>query len=305
MDALPPDQVAIVTGGAQGIGLAITEQIVADGSADFGADIVRNDRPGGEQRRATGLVQEGSFALRGGHDINYLSLTGALNALGRRDECPPPPLNMVGDYGGGPMLLLAGVLAAVWHAGRTGRGEVVDAAMVDGVVSLSQKVWSLLAQDRWVDHRESNFIDGVAPFYRTYRCADGRFMAVGAIEAKYAQLLQGLGLAEEPLPDRSDRSAWPKLSARFEQAFAGRTRDEWSEFFAELDACATPVLSWSEAPQHPQIAERGSIAHAHGAYQGRSGSPVLRDPAALPDPLQDPVPVDDVLADWAPVRADG
>ena len=141
--------------------------------------------------RATGWGQTGPLAQRAGHDINYMALTGALNAIGPRDQCPPPPLNLVGDYGGGGMLLLAGILAALWHAGRSGRGQVVDAAMVDGVSLLSQKVWSWLAQGLWTDEREANFIDGYAPWYRTYACADGRFMAVGAIEPQfYAELLR-------------------------------------------------------------------------------------------------------------------
>lgn len=250
--------------------------------------------------RATGWGQDGPFAHRGGHDINYLSLTGALNALGRQDDCPPPPLNFVGDYGGGSMLLLAGVLAASWNAARTGEGQVVDAAMVDGVVTLSQKIWSLLAQDRWVDDRESNFIDGHAPWYRTYRCADGKFMAVGAVEAKfYANLLAGLGLAAGELPGQRDTSGWPLLTKRIGGAFAERPRDEWAPIFADLDACATPVLSWGEAPHHPHVAERASIVQAHGADQAAPAPCFSRTPAELPEPLRDPVPVDDVLASWA------
>ena len=249
------------------------------------------------------ITTDANQAVYGAVDAGLYVANFPLNALGRRDECPPPTLNLVGDYGGGSMLLLAGVLAAVWHAQRTGRGQVVDAAMVDGVVSLSQKVWSLLAQDRWADEREANFIDGAAPFYRTYRCADGRFMAVGAIEATfYAQMLRGLGLAEEPLPDRSDKAAWPALAARLEQAFLTRPRDGWAKVFAELDACATPVLSWGEAPHHPQIAERGSVAHAHGAYQAAPAPRFSATPTRLPEPLQDPVPVDAVIADWVSGR---
>jgi alpha-methylacyl-CoA racemase len=249
--------------------------------------------------RATGWGQQGPYANWGGHDINYLSLTGALNALGRRDECPPPPLNLVGDYGGGSMLLLTGLLAAVWHAERTGQGQVVDAAMVDGVVSLSQKIWSFLAQDRWTDERDNNMIDGHAPWYRTYRCADGKFMAVGAVEAKfYANLLLGLGLDAADLPAQRDESGYPELTKRIEDAFATRTRDEWAAIFDELDACTTPVLSWGEAPHHPQIAERASIVHAHGAYQAAPAPRFSGTPLDLPEPMQDPIPVDDVLKGW-------
>lgn len=251
--------------------------------------------------RATGWGQDGPYSNRGGHDINYLSLTGALNALGHANETPPPPLNLVGDYGGGSMLLLAGVLAALWSAGRTGKGQVIDAAMVDGVVTLSQKIWSLLAQDRWVDARESNMIDGHAPWYRTYRCADDRFMAVGAVEGKfYANLLKGLGLEAEPLPAQRDSTGYPELTKRFEDVFATRTRDEWTAIFDELDACTTPVLSWGEAPSHPQIHERQSIVHAHGSYQAAPAPRFSGTPLILPEPLGDLLPVEDVLADWAP-----
>jgi alpha-methylacyl-CoA racemase len=250
--------------------------------------------------RATGWGQEGPYAHLGGHDINYMSLTGALHAIGRADECPPPPLNMVGDYGGGSMLLITGLLAALWHAERTGQGQVVDAAMVDGVVTLTQKIWSFFAQDRWVDERASNMIDGHAPWYRTYRCADGRFMAVGAVEAKfYANLLTGLGLAAEELPAQRDVDGYPHLTKRFEEAFAARTRDEWAAVFDGLDACTTPVLSWAEAPHHPQIAERASIVHAHGAYQTAPAPRFSATPAALPAPMADPVPADDILEGWA------
>jgi alpha-methylacyl-CoA racemase len=250
--------------------------------------------------RATGWGQEGPLASFGGHDINYMSLTGALNAIGRRDECPPPPLNLVGDYGGGSMLLLIGLLAALWHVERTGQGQVVDSAMVDGVVTLSQKIWSFIAQDRWVDERESNLIDGHAPWYRTYRCADGKFMAVGAVERKfYANVLVGLGLADEDLPDQRDTGGYPLLNKRFEAVFATKTRDEWTRIFGKLDACTTPVLSWGEAPHHPQITERATIVHANGAYQSAPAPRFSATPARLPEPMQDPISIDEVLNSWA------
>jgi alpha-methylacyl-CoA racemase len=251
--------------------------------------------------RATGWGQTGPMADRAGHDINYMSLTGALNAIGRADEPPPPPLNLVGDYGGGSMLLLAGVLAALWHAGRTGQGQVVDVAMVDGVTLLSQKIWSWMAQDMWTDERESNFIDGHSPWYRTYACADGRYMAVAAIEPQfYEQLLQGLGLAGEDLPAQRDPGGYPVLTKRFTEVFATRTRDEWAKIFAGLDACTTPVLSWHEAPHHPHIAERQTLVTADGLTQVAPAPRFSRTPAKLPPPMADPVGVDEVLAGWAP-----
>jgi alpha-methylacyl-CoA racemase len=249
--------------------------------------------------RATGWGQDGPLALRAGHDINYLALTGALNALGPANQCPPPPLNLVGDYGGGSMFLLSGVLAALWSAGRTGKGQVVDAAMVDGAITLSQKVWGLLAQDRWVDERESNFIDGSAPYYRTYRCADGRFFAVGAVESHfYANLVAGLGLVDEDLPAQNDRAGWSQLRARFAEAFAEKTRDEWAAVFEAVDACATPVLTWSEAPYHPHLQERGAIVKANGAWSAAPAPRFSGTPLTMREPLADPVPVDDVLESW-------
>jgi alpha-methylacyl-CoA racemase len=249
--------------------------------------------------RATGWGQTGPLAHRAGHDINYMSVTGALNAIGRADECPPPPLNLVGDYGGGGMLLLAGVLAALWNAGRSGRGQVVDAAMVDGVSLLSQKIWSWMAQGLWTDEREANFIDGHAPWYRTYACAGGKFMAVGAIEPRfYAEFLRGLGLAGEDLPAQRDPSGYPILAKRFAEVFATRTRDEWAAVFAGLDACTTPVLSWHEAPYHPHLADRRTIVTANGATQVAPAPRFSRTPAGLPDPMSEPVDVDDVLTGW-------
>ncbi len=182
-----------------------------------------------------------------------MSVTGALNAIGRRDECPPPPLNLIGDYGGGSMLLLAGVLAAPWNVGRSGQGQVVDAAMVDGVSLLSQKIWSWIAQGLWVDERR-------APWYRTYACADGKFMAVGAIEPQfYDQPLRGLGLTDEPLPTQRDPSGFPVLTKRFEEVFASKTRDEWAAIFADTDVCTTPVLSSPARFSAARLAGTGPI----------------------------------------------
>jgi alpha-methylacyl-CoA racemase len=265
-----------------------------------GPDVCLDLNPRLVYARATGWGQTGPLAQRGGHDINYMSVTGALNAIGRRGECPPPPLNLVGDYGGGSMLLLAGLLAALWNAQRSGHGQVVDAAMVDGVSLLSQKVWSWLAQGLWTDEREANFIDGHAPWYRTYACADGKFMAVAAIEPQfYQQLLTGLGLAAGELPPQRDPAGYPVLAKRFEAVFASRTRDEWAAIFAGLDACTTPVLSWSEAPSHPQLAERATMVTAHGVTQVAPVPRFSRTQTQLPAPMSDPEPVEDVLAAWS------
>ena len=250
--------------------------------------------------RMTGWGQDGPLAPRAGHDINYIALTGALHAIGRAGDRPVPPLNLVGDFGGGSMLLLVGVLAALWEAQRSGRGQVVDAAMVDGSSLLVQMVWGMLAQGMWRDERGSNLLDGHAPFYDTYTCADGRHVAVGALEPQfYAALLAGLGLDGEDLPAQYDQSGWPALRARFTEVFATRTRDEWAEVFAGTDACVTPVLSFAEAREHPHLAARGTIVERDGVPQAAPAPRFSRTAPAVPGPLADPEPVEQVLADWS------
>ncbi|CAO5154098.1 Alpha-methylacyl-CoA racemase [Frankia sp. AiPs1] len=248
--------------------------------------------------RMTGWGQQGPLAQRAGHDINYISLTGALHAVGRAGERPVPPLNLVGDFGGGSMFLLVGLLAALWERQRCGRGQVVDAAMVDGASVLTQMMWSFLDTGEWRDERGVNLLDGGAPFYDTYRCADGGHVAVGAIEAPfYAALLAGLGIDPGALPDQMDESGWPAVRQRFTEVFATRTRDAWAETFAGTDACVTPVLSFTEVPQHPHIAARGSVTSVHGVPQAAPAPRFSR--SATPTP-PGPIQVDTatVLADW-------
>jgi alpha-methylacyl-CoA racemase len=250
--------------------------------------------------RVTGWGQDGPLAGRAGHDINYISLTGALHSIGRAGERPVPPLNLVGDFGGGSMLLVVGVLAALWEAQRSGQGQVVDAAMVDGSSLLVQMMWGLRGQGLWSDARESNLLDGHAPFYDTYTCSDGRHVAVGAIEEKfYAALLAGLGLGDEELPGQHDRAGWPALRARFAEVFAGRTRDEWAEVFAGTDACVTPVLSFAEVPAHPHLAARATIVERDGVPQAAPAPRFSRTTTTVPDAPRAPEPVEQVLADWS------
>lgn len=249
--------------------------------------------------RATGWGQTGPMASKAGHDMNYMSLTGALHAIGDPDEGPPPPLNLVGDYGGGSMLLLAGVLAASWQVGRTGRGQIVDAAMVDGVALLTQKIWTWLAQGEWTDRRRANFIDGGAPWYRTYRCSDGKYMAVCAVEpAFYAQLLRGLDLDATDLPDQRDTSGYPTLHETFESVFLTRTRDEWAVLFEKYDACTTPVLSWSEAAENQVLRDRETLVVVNGVPQAGVAPRFSETPGTIPPPLADPVSLEEVLATW-------
>jgi alpha-methylacyl-CoA racemase len=250
--------------------------------------------------RMTGWGQDGPMAPRAGHDINYISLTGALHAVGRAGERPVPPLNYVGDFGGGSMLLVVGVLGALWEAGRSGQGQVVDAAMVDGASLLSQMFWGFLAQKAWVDERGTNLLDGAAPFYDTYTCADGRHVAVGAIEPQfYAALLGGLGLADADLPHQFDRDAWPATKERFAGVFASRSRDEWAAVFDGTDACVTPVLAFGEVAAHPHLAARGTIVERDGVAQAAPAPRFSRTSAETPGRPGDAEPVEAVLADWS------
>lgn len=250
--------------------------------------------------RMTGWGQDGPLAQRAGHDINYISLTGLLHAIGRPGERPVPPLNLVGDFGGGSMFLLVGVLSALWEAQRSGQGQVVDAAMVDGASALGQMFWGFLAQGAWVDRPGVNMLDGGAPFYDTYTCADGRHVAVGAIEPQfYAALLAGLGLTGADLPGQLDRDRWPELRARLGEVFATRGRDEWAEVFAGTDACVTPVLAFGEVAAHPHLAARGTIVEADGVAQAAPAPRFSRTATSAPQRAAAPEPVEAVIADWA------
>jgi alpha-methylacyl-CoA racemase len=250
--------------------------------------------------RMTGWGQDGPWAQRVGHDINYLGLTGNLLALGRPDDRPVFPANFLADYGGGSMFVLVGILSALFERQRSGRGQVVDAAMVDGVSVLSQLRWSLRSQGLWSDQRGTNLLDGGAPFYDVYECADGGFLAVGALEAQfYRALLERLGLSDADLPAQDDRAGWPRLRAVFTELFASRTRDEWAEHFDGSDACVTPVLSSSEVADHPHLAARGTLVEVDGVLQAAPAPRFSRTPGGLTTP---PGPrgrdTDAVLRDW-------
>ena len=213
--------------------------------------------------RMTGWGQDGPMATMAGHDINYIGLAGALAAIG--DETPVPPLNLVGDYGGGAMYLLAGVLAALVEREASGSGQVVDAAMVDGAASLMTPTYQLQAAGLWEDARKSNLLDGAAPFYRTYETADGQYVAVGALEPHFfAKLMEILGLDHGDRPPQMDRSGWPQLEADLAAAFAAAPRNHWESVFSGQDACVTPVLSLEEAPAHEQNQARNTFMAANG-----------------------------------------
>lgn len=234
----------------------------------FGPEVCLSRNPRLVYGRITGWGQRGPLATEAGHDIDYLAITGALFAIGDADRPPPPPLNLVADFGGGAMLLLVGVLAALVERSSSGRGEVVDAAMVDGSSLLTSLFHGLIGAGLWTEDRGDNLLDGGAPFYRCYHTADREFIAVGAIEPQfYAALLAGLGMSDEGLPGQFDRRGWPELHDRFAAAFSARTRDEWVEIFRGSDACVSPVLSFGEAVVHPHAVDRDSFVEVAGVVQ--------------------------------------
>ncbi|MCB0995430.1 MAG: CoA transferase [Acidimicrobiales bacterium] len=229
--------------------------------------------------RMTGWGQEGPLATAAGHDINYISLGGPLAHIGRPGQPPTVPLNLIGDFGGGSMFVVLGVLAGLLEVARGGAGQVVDAAMVDGAAYLLSPLYAAHSSGFWTDQPGTNMLDGGAHFYDTYECADGRFVAVGAIEPQfYAALLDGLGLAHEELPAQMDRTSWPAMSERLTAIFRTRPRDEWAALFDGKDACVTPVLTMGETPTHPQATARDAFFEPCGVTQPRpaprfSGTP--------------------------------
>ncbi len=253
----------------------------------LGPDDLLKRRPSLVYGRMTGWGQDGPLAETAGHDITYIAVSGALHAIGPA-ESPSVPINLVGDFGGGAMYLVVGVLAALHEARTSGRGQVVDAAIVDGSAHLMTMVHGLRNAGAWADSRASNLLDGGAPFYDVFATADGRHLAVGPLEpAFYADFEQRLGL-ETPLPDRDDVAMWDDLRARLAEVFVTRTQADWVTIFEGGDACVAPVLSLTEAPAHPQLAARGTFEHRGGAVQPAPAPRFSRTPGRLTTP---PVPV--------------
>jgi len=235
--------------------------------------------------RMTGWGQTGPLAQRAGHDPNYLSATGALHAIGRAGGPPQLPLSLIGDFGGGALYLVAGILAALVERSASGRGQVVDAAIVDGVAHLMANPYSLLAAGVWNDERGTNLIDSGAPFVDVYETADGGYMSVAALEPPfYAQLIDGLDLAAAGLPGQWSQPEWPTLRAAFAAAFRTRTRDEWAQIFESTDACVAPVLSMSEAPHGEHLAARGTFLDRDGRPEPAPAPRFERTPAGVPAP---------------------
>ncbi|MGO8876092.1 MAG: CaiB/BaiF CoA transferase family protein [Acidimicrobiales bacterium] len=233
--------------------------------------------------RMTGWGQDGPLADRAGHDIDYISVGGALESIGRAGERPVPPLNLVGDFGGGGMLLALGVMAALWSAQRSGEGDVVDVAMVDGSALLMTMTWAFRALGVWKDERGTNLLDTGAPFYDTYECADGKMVAVGALEPQfYEQLLAVMDLPAAAEPPQMDRSRWPETKRRYAEIFRTRTRDEWAALAEGTDACLAPVLTMGEAAAYSHNVARGTFLEIGGVVQPAPAPRFQRQPAAMP-----------------------
>jgi len=232
--------------------------------------------------RMTGWGQEGPMAPRAGHDINYIALTGVLHAIGRKGEAPVPPLNLVGDFGGGGMMLAFGIACGIIEAQRSGKGQVVDAAMVDGASTLAAMFAGLTARKLWSETRGDNILDTGAPWYDTYETADGKYVAIGSIEAKfYAELLERMGLDAASLPKQHDRKGWPTLRERLAATFRTKTRDEWTRIFDGSDACFAPVLTFSEARTDPHMAARGTFIEVGKVNQPAPSPRFSRTPGTV------------------------
>jgi alpha-methylacyl-CoA racemase len=249
----------------------------------LGPDECARGNPSLVYARVTGWGQTGPRALQAGHDINYLGLTGLLHAIGSPDRPPPPPLNLVGDYGGGSMFAVVGVLAALIERQTSGRGQVIDAAIVNGAALLGHVVWAMRGSDRWSDERGVNVFDGSAPFYCTYECADGRYVAVGALEpAFFAELLRLLELDASAFGPQRDQAGWPRLRRALGDAFRAQPLEHWTGVFADSDACVTPVLSAAEALDDPHMAARKVFVDVDGVRQPAPAPFFSRTPSPAP-----------------------
>ncbi|MCY1280831.1 Acetyl-CoA:oxalate CoA-transferase [compost metagenome] len=229
--------------------------------------------------RMTGWGQSGPLAPTAGHDLNYIAITGLLNAMGHADRAPTPPLHLVGDMGGGAMFLLAGILAALFEVQKSGQGQVVDAAICDGAALLGSMYYDLRHQGLWGDQRQGNMLDGGAPFYGCYTCADGKFVSIGSIEPQFYQLLLTLcGIDDPSFKNQWDKSEWPVLRSKLEAMFLTRSRDEWTQLLEGSDACFAPVLDFSEAPAHPHNQARGVFMETDGVCHPAPAPRLSRTP---------------------------
>ena len=267
----------------------------------MGPDVCLERNPKLVFGRVTGWGQEGPLSKSAGHDLNYIALSGALHAIGRsNDEPPTPPLNLVGDFGGGTMFIVVGILAALHEVKNSGKGQVVDAGMVDGALSLMTSIYGMHAGGNQSDERASNILDSGAHFYNTYETRDGKYVSIGSIETKfYAMLLEKLGLDPDSLPPQMERESWPAMKEKFKGIFLTKTRDEWCALMENTDICFAPVLSLAEAADYSHNKERGSFVDVEGVMHP---APAPRF-SATPSSIKSPTPptgihTDEVLADW-------
>lgn len=272
----------------------------------LGPDVCLSRNPRLVYGRMTGWGQTGPLAETVGHDTNYIALAGALNCIGEADGKPPLPLNLIGDFGGGALYLAVGMLAALLEASRSGQGQVVDAAMVDGTASMLTMFYGLMAAGFWRDERAVNILDGGAPYAQTYLTQDDKFVAVCAIENRfYRHLLQGLGLADVNAGGQQNTGEWPALKQRFADVFRSKTRDEWCEIFAGSDACVAPVLSLNEAPNHPHNAARRGYVEVDGITQPGPAPRFSRTPSQVQCPPTEPGGDNNqALLDWGLTAAE-
>jgi len=249
----------------------------------LGPDVCIERNPKLVYGRMTGWGQFGPLAHSAGHDMNYISLTGALHAIGRKNERPVPPLNLVGDFGGGSMMLVMGVLSGMLEASRSGRGQVVDAAMTDGASSLMMMMYTFLAQGTWnAKQRESNWLDGERPYYDTYETKDGKYLSVGPLEPQfYKVMIEKVGVDPVEFADQENAAKWPGYKAKLTEAFKQRTRDEWAAIFEGTDACVAPILTMEEAPHHPHNVARNTFIEIDGVVQPGPVPRLDRTPGAV------------------------
>jgi alpha-methylacyl-CoA racemase len=266
----------------------------------LGPDVCLERNPRLVYGRMTGWGQDGPLASAAGHDINYIALAGTLHPIGRADGPPLPPLNLVGDFGGGGMLLAVGMLAAFVEQSRSGKGQVVDAAMVDGAALLNTMMYSLRRIGMWIDERGKNLLDTGAHFYDVYETKDGKYVSLGSIEPQfYADLLRLAGLEGEELPAQMDRAKWPEMKRRVAAIIETKTRDEWCAIMEGSDVCFAPVLSMAEAPAHPHNRARGTFVEVAGEVQPGPAPRFSRTPNEIRRPPSDPGQhTDEALAEW-------
>jgi alpha-methylacyl-CoA racemase len=262
----------------------------------LGPDVVLARNPKLVYGRMTGWGQQGPLANAAGHDINYISITGALAAIGTK-EAPVPPLNLVGDFGGGALYLVVGVLAALLEASKSGKGQVVDTAMCDGAASLMSMFFDMSASGRWTEGRDQNFLDGGAHFYGVYECSCGNLVSIGSIEPQfYALLRKHADLADADFDAQMDRKAWPALKEKLTKVFKSKSREDWCKIMEGTDICFAPILTMAEAPDHPHMAARKVFVERHGVTQPAPAPRFSRTPSAIREPVK--VEIAELTSAW-------